>query len=248
MTFFCHPCQGSNPTRYPSRLTPLHHRYSTSLYHCHQQSGYYPHPITPSFHDTTAPILYQRCRQAAVPSPAQQSAATSPTPQATNLPIEPYLDPLDPLPSPDSSTPTPLNPAPPIHIALAKGVKGPEKQIDENDAGDDQQGYMLSYARDDEEIAILSKDPNMPKRPVTMFFLFMEDFRKTYKEEQPEKKGGAVEGGEKWKSMTEEEKQTYIDRAAELKAEYEKAMETCQADDGDEAGDDQPEELCDEDA
>ncbi|GAB2233575.1 hypothetical protein Droror1_Dr00002801 [Drosera rotundifolia] len=96
-----------------------------------------------------------------------------------------------------------------------------------------------------------SKDPNMPKRPVTAFFLFMEDFRKTYKEEHPEKKGGAVvakEGGEKWKSMTEEEKQAYIDRAAELKAEYEKAMETYQADDGDEAGDDQPEELCDEDA
>ncbi|GAB2275321.1 hypothetical protein Dimus_010084 [Dionaea muscipula] len=96
-----------------------------------------------------------------------------------------------------------------------------------------------------------AKDPNMPKRPVTAFFVFMEDFRKTYKEEHPEGKGGAAVskvGGEKWKSMTDEEKKPYIDKAAELKVEYEKAMEAYQADHGDDSGDNQPEELCDEDA
>ncbi|XP_030930842.1 high mobility group B protein 3-like [Quercus lobata] len=49
-----------------------------------------------------------------------------------------------------------------------------------------------------------SKDPNAPKRPQTAFFLFMDDFRKTYKEENPDSKGGkevAKEGGEKWKSL-----------------------------------------------
>nr|KJB49542.1 hypothetical protein B456_008G147700 [Gossypium raimondii] len=51
------------------------------------------------------------------------------------------------------------------------------------------------------------KDPNAPKRPPTAFFLFMDDFRKSYKEANPDAKGVtgvAKEGGEKWKSMSEE--------------------------------------------
>ncbi|KAJ4778309.1 high mobility group B3 [Rhynchospora pubera] len=66
------------------------------------------------------------------------------------------------------------------------------------------------------------------KRPPTAFFVFMEDFRKEYKEANPDNKSVALvskEGGEKWKSMTEEEKKPYIEKAAELKAEYEKAVE-----------------------
>ncbi|GAB4851965.1 hypothetical protein Ancab_016156 [Ancistrocladus abbreviatus] len=92
------------------------------------------------------------------------------------------------------------------------------------------------------------KDPNMPKRPVTAFFLFMEEFRKTYKEEHPDSAKGSVvskEGGEKWRSMTDVEKKAYIDRAAQLKVEYEEAMKAYQADD---SGDNQAGELCDEDA
>ncbi|KAK9996632.1 hypothetical protein SO802_021318 [Lithocarpus litseifolius] len=56
-----------------------------------------------------------------------------------------------------------------------------------------------------------SKDPNALKRPQTTFFLFMDDFRKTYKEENPDSKCG------------KEEKKPYMDKAAELKAEYGKA-------------------------
>ncbi|KAK1304133.1 High mobility group B protein 7 [Acorus calamus] len=98
------------------------------------------------------------------------------------------------------------------------------------------------------------KDPNMPKRPPTTFFLFMytlspvinalewdtlvgvtnaslmgrDDFRKEYKVAHLNSKGVAVvaqEGGEKWKSMTDEEKKPYIDKTTELKAEYEKAVD-----------------------
>nr|CCW03275.1 similar to high mobility group B protein 7 [Lupinus angustifolius] len=72
------------------------------------------------------------------------------------------------------------------------------------------------------------KDPNMPKRPATAFFLF-DDFRKSFKEENPDSKDVkrvGKEGGEKWRSMTDEEKKPYLDKFAELKVEYEKAMET----------------------
>ncbi|KAJ0467787.1 putative chromatin remodeling & transcriptional activation HMG family [Helianthus annuus] len=46
------------------------------------------------------------------------------------------------------------------------------------------------------------RDPSKPKRPPTAFFLFMEDFRKTFKEANPDNKKVALvakEGGEKWK-------------------------------------------------
>ncbi|KAK9691469.1 hypothetical protein RND81_09G198700 [Saponaria officinalis] len=96
------------------------------------------------------------------------------------------------------------------------------------------------------------KDPNMPKRPLTAYFLFLEDFRKTYKEEHPDSKGVkelAKEAGLKWKAMTDEEKKQYVDKAAELKAEHEKAMEEYNAHKNEEdAADAQAEELCDEDA
>ncbi|KAG8046259.1 hypothetical protein GUJ93_ZPchr0008g11471 [Zizania palustris] len=60
------------------------------------------------------------------------------------------------------------------------------------------------------------------KRPPTAFFLFMADFRKEYKADHPDNKSVSVvakEGGERWNSMSEEEKKPYIDKAAELKAE-----------------------------
>ncbi|KMT02550.1 hypothetical protein BVRB_9g202370 [Beta vulgaris subsp. vulgaris] len=95
------------------------------------------------------------------------------------------------------------------------------------------------------------KDPNMPKRPMTAYFVFMEEFRKVYKEEHPESKGVkefAKEAGAKWKALTDEEKKPYQEKAAELKVEYEKAMETYNAQNEEESNDQQAEELCDEDA
>ncbi|KAH9289744.1 hypothetical protein KI387_033861, partial [Taxus chinensis] len=80
-----------------------------------------------------------------------------------------------------------------------------------------------------------AKDPNAPKRPQTAFFLFMDDFRKSYKEANPNAKGGAQvakEGGDKWKTMSDEEKKQYVEKSAELKAEYDKAMAKYQKDKG----------------
>ncbi|KAF2917421.1 hypothetical protein DAI22_09g190600 [Oryza sativa Japonica Group] len=50
------------------------------------------------------------------------------------------------------------------------------------------------------------KDPNKPKRPPSAFFVFMEQFRKDYKEKHPNVKQVSVigkAGGDKWKSMTD---------------------------------------------
>ncbi|PIA59383.1 hypothetical protein AQUCO_00400335v1 [Aquilegia coerulea] len=49
------------------------------------------------------------------------------------------------------------------------------------------------------------KDPNKPKRPPSAFFVFLEDFRKTFKQEHPTVKAVSAVGkaaGEKWKSMS----------------------------------------------
>ncbi|KAF3335349.1 high mobility group B protein 7-like protein [Carex littledalei] len=88
-----------------------------------------------------------------------------------------------------------------------------------------------------------SKDSSKRKRPPTAFFVFMDDFRKEFKEANPDNKKVALvakEGGEKWKSMTEEEKKPYIEKAAQLKAEYENAVE--EENDADNDGEDANEE------
>ncbi|KAH6777269.1 high mobility group B3 [Perilla frutescens var. frutescens] len=57
--------------------------------------------------------------------------------------------------------------------------------------------------------------------------IFRADFRKSFKEANPDCKSVATvakEGGEKWKSMSDEEKKSYVEKAAELKAEYNKEV------------------------
>ncbi|KAE7996618.1 hypothetical protein FH972_001327 [Carpinus fangiana] len=49
------------------------------------------------------------------------------------------------------------------------------------------------------------KDPNKPKRPPSPFFVFLEEFRKTYKEQHPNVKAVSAvgkAGGGKWKSLS----------------------------------------------
>ncbi|KAJ8616682.1 hypothetical protein MRB53_036054 [Persea americana] len=72
-----------------------------------------------------------------------------------------------------------------------------------------------------------SNEGNKPKKPPTAFFYFLEDFRKGYQEEHPEVKSMRDIGkacGEKWKTMTFEEKVQYYDIATEKRADFEKAM------------------------
>ncbi|CAN6549861.1 unnamed protein product [Malus baccata var. baccata] len=64
------------------------------------------------------------------------------------------------------------------------------------------------------------KDPNAPKRPLTAFFLFLDDFRKSYKEANPDSKGVKTV-------------YSVINFTAELKQEYKRALESDIAGDGD---------------
>ncbi|GFP94338.1 high mobility group b protein 3 [Phtheirospermum japonicum] len=99
-----------------------------------------------------------------------------------------------------------------------------------------------------------AKDPNKPKRPASAFFVFMEDFRKQYKEKHPKNKSVAAvgkAGGDKWKSLSEEEKAPYVAKAEKRKEEYERNMEAYNrklaGDDGDDESDKSKSEVNDED-
>lgn len=71
------------------------------------------------------------------------------------------------------------------------------------------------------------KDPNAPKRPPTAFFIFLNEFREVFKRENPNVKGVTAvgkAGGEKWKSMSEAEKQPFMTKAVQKKSEYDKTI------------------------
>eukprot|EP00250_Pteridium_aquilinum_P033800 c6328_g1_i1 orf=252-647(+) len=71
------------------------------------------------------------------------------------------------------------------------------------------------------------KDPNKPKRPPTPFFIYLEEFRKIFKEEHPDVKGVSEVAracGEKWKVMSAQEKAPYEAKGVQRRAEYEKTL------------------------
>ncbi|RWR78800.1 high mobility group B protein 1-like protein isoform X1 [Cinnamomum micranthum f. kanehirae] len=99
------------------------------------------------------------------------------------------------------------------------------------------------------------KDPNKPKRPPSAFFVFLEEFRKVYKQEHPNVKAVSVvgkAGGEKWKSLSDAEKAPYEAKAAKRKADYEKQIsaynkkQESMADDGEEESDRSKSEVNDD--
>ncbi|XXG39196.1 hypothetical protein AAC387_Pa01g0218 [Persea americana] len=89
------------------------------------------------------------------------------------------------------------------------------------------------------------KDPNMPKRPPSAFFVFMEDFRKTYKEKHPNNKSVAAvgkAGGDKWKTMSDADKAPFVAKAAKRKTEYNKNMAAYNKKQSEKPNDDEEEE------
>ncbi|XP_043709442.1 HMG1/2-like protein [Telopea speciosissima] len=104
-----------------------------------------------------------------------------------------------------------------------------------------------------------AKDPNKPKRPASAFFVFMEEFRKTFKEKHPNNKSVSVvgkAGGDKWKSLSDAEKAPYVAKAEKRKVEYNKSMQAYNkkqaeganaADDDEESSDKSKSEVNDDD-
>ncbi|KAF3334790.1 high mobility group B protein 14-like protein [Carex littledalei] len=73
----------------------------------------------------------------------------------------------------------------------------------------------------------LKDDPRKPKKPPTAFFFYLEDFRKTFQQENPNVKSMRQIGkacGDKWRTLSFEEKVAYYDIATEKRAEFEKTM------------------------
>ncbi|KAK8934642.1 hypothetical protein KSP39_PZI015005 [Platanthera zijinensis] len=97
-------------------------------------------------------------------------------------------------------------------LAVKKGVeKKPKKAVTKGKAG---------------------KDPNKPKRPPSAFFVFMEQFRKEFKEKNPSNKQVSVvgkAGGDKWKTLSQSEKAPYVAKAEKLKIEYQKKIKAYDA-------------------
>ncbi|XP_049388118.1 HMG1/2-like protein [Solanum stenotomum] len=69
------------------------------------------------------------------------------------------------------------------------------------------------------------RNPNKPKKPAGAFFIFMEDFRKQFKEENPKNKSKVpihIAGGEKWKQLSDAEKAPYMAETRKWLADYHK--------------------------
>ncbi|KAI9189755.1 Non-histone chromosomal protein 6 [Blastocladiella emersonii ATCC 22665] len=88
------------------------------------------------------------------------------------------------------------------------------------------------------------KDPNKPKRPMTAFFIFSGEFRDAVKAENPEAKVGQIAKllGERWRSMSDEEKAPYAEKVKAEKARYDREMAIYEARGTEEAEEEEEEE------
>ncbi|PRD32913.1 UNVERIFIED_CONTAM: High mobility group-T protein [Trichonephila clavipes] len=120
------------------------------------------------------------------------------------------------------------------HFSRRIGEFGKECAAKWNAMNDEQkEPFLDSAGRDRErykrEMSIYkpARDANKPKRPGTAFMIFMADFRKEMAGKEPE--GGVAAmaklGGERWRSMSDEDKAPYVEQQLEAKLRYEHSME-----------------------
>ncbi len=71
------------------------------------------------------------------------------------------------------------------------------------------------------------KDPNAPKRPLTAYFFFVKEARKSVVDANPDMKVTEVskELGRRWRELDEDEKAKYVKMAEKDKARYQREME-----------------------
>ncbi|SAM00728.1 hypothetical protein [Absidia glauca] len=87
-------------------------------------------------------------------------------------------------------------------------------------------------------LARKKKDPNAPKGPGNVFFLYCRMERGNFKDELPTENLGEVTRllGQKWKAMTDDEKKKYYDIYDKEQEEYQKAMKSYTEAGGGDAG------------
>jgi len=70
------------------------------------------------------------------------------------------------------------------------------------------------------------KDPNAPKRPLTSYFIFMQEKRASLVAAHPDAKAPEIGrlAGEAWKKLTDAQRKPYDEKAAAAKAQYATAM------------------------
>eukprot|EP00252_Welwitschia_mirabilis_P014473 TRINITY_DN317_c0_g1_i11.p1 TRINITY_DN317_c0_g1~~TRINITY_DN317_c0_g1_i11.p1 ORF type:complete len:161 (-),score=50.63 TRINITY_DN317_c0_g1_i11:254-736(-) len=108
-----------------------------------------------------------------------------------------------------------------------KGKRGPAETAKGKKATDRKKSLGVTGRRTKPQLGKAKKDPNQPKRPPTAFFVFLEEFRKTFKAENPNVKAVTAVGkacGDKWKKMSAEEKAPYAAKAAQMRVQYDKSM------------------------
>uniref|UniRef100_M4D8M2 HMG box domain-containing protein n=1 Tax=Brassica campestris TaxID=3711 RepID=M4D8M2_BRACM len=92
----------------------------------------------------------------------------------------------------------------------AKNTKEALKPVDDRKVGKRKAPAEKGETRKEKKA---KKDPNKPKRASSAFFVFLEDFRITFKKDNPNVKAVSAE------------KAPYEEKAAKRKAEYEKLMD-----------------------
>lgn len=106
-------------------------------------------------------------------------------------------------------------------------MKGRKPKASSSKPSDNKLAVKKGAAKKPERKVKAGKDPNKPKRPPSAFFVFMEGFRKEFKEKNPKNKSVAAvgkAGGERWKSLSDSEKAPFVTKAEKLKGEYEKKI------------------------
>ncbi|KAI9017887.1 high mobility group box domain-containing protein [Phycomyces nitens] len=106
-----------------------------------------------------------------------------------------------------------------------------------SDNGSQDESFMIKYDHGKHMDKIIGnhakaprkkKDPNAPKGPGNVFFVFCRFERDKIKDENPQESLGDVTRllGLKWKSLSKEEKQVYYDMYKKESDDYEVAMKT----------------------
>lgn len=73
----------------------------------------------------------------------------------------------------------------------------------------------------------ITKDANKPKRPASAYFIFLESFREEFKKSNPDAKGVIKmtrAAGQKWKALTDDDKQCYVEEQKKRKEIYDAEM------------------------